>query len=77
VLVWLIAIVIGVAIFATALWAIRMLATPMPEAPDPDEVRSVEVDYLCTVCGLRLTVTHAQEGDMAAPRHCREDMVEV
>jgi hypothetical protein len=77
VLVWLVAIAIGVAIFALALWAIRALATPIPEGPDPDEVRDVAVDYLCTVCGLRLTVTHAQEGDMAAPRHCREDMVEV
>ncbi|MET0664090.1 MAG: hypothetical protein ABW008_00885 [Acidimicrobiales bacterium] len=76
-LVWLIAIAIGVAIFALSLWAIRALATPMPEGPDLDEVEEVEVDYLCTVCGLRLTVTHAQEGDMTAPRHCREDMVEV
>ncbi len=76
-LVWVVAVVIGVAIFATALWAIRVLATPMPEGPDPDEVQPVELDYLCTVCGLRLTVTHAQEGDNAAPRHCREDMVEV
>jgi hypothetical protein len=49
----------------------------MPEGPDLDEVREVEVDYQCTVCGLRLTVTHAQEGDVTAPRHCREDMVEV
>ena len=35
----------------------------------------VAVDYKCTICGLRLTVTHAQDEDeVAAPRHCREPM---
>jgi len=28
------------------------------------------------VCGMRLTVTHAQGEESAAPRHCREDMEE-
>ncbi|HEX9854069.1 MAG TPA: hypothetical protein VGC47_02025 [Acidimicrobiia bacterium] len=71
------AIVVGVAIFSVALWVIRQLAKPGPEEPDPEEVHEVAVDYRCTVCGLRLTVTHAQEGEAAAPRHCREDMVEI
>jgi hypothetical protein len=73
----LIALAIGAAIFAAALWAIRLLATPGPEEPDPADVVEVEAHYRCTVCGLRLTVTHAHGGDAAAPRHCREDMVLV
>ena len=72
----LIAIAIGVAIFAAALWVIRMLATP-PVEIDPDAVEEISVDYRCTVCGLRLTVTHAQVSDSAPPRHCMEEMVEA
>jgi hypothetical protein len=70
------AIAIGVAILAVSLWVIRMLATP-PVEIDPDDVKEVDVDYRCTVCGLRLTVTHVQDTDAAPPRHCMEEMVEV
>ncbi len=73
---WIIALAIGVGIFGVSLWTIRLLATPGPEEPDPEEVAEVEVDYRCTVCGLRLTVTHAQtDEEMTAPRHCREPML--
>ncbi|HSJ28748.1 MAG TPA: hypothetical protein VLB67_11085 [Acidimicrobiia bacterium] len=72
-----VAVAIGLAVFLAALWVVRLLATPAPEEPDPDDVREVAVDYRCTVCGLRLTVTHAQDGEATAPRHCREDMAEV
>jgi hypothetical protein len=74
----LIAIGLGVGVFAAGLWAVRMLARPVPAEPDPDEVVAVEQDYRCTVCGMRLTVTHAQEdAEVDAPRHCREPMVEA
>ncbi len=45
--------------------------------PDLDDVREVDVPYLCSVCGLSLTVTQAQDGEISAPRHCREDMIEA
>lgn len=73
----LIAIAIGLAIFSVSIWAIRMLATPPPPEPDPDEVVEVAVEYRCSVCGMQLTVTQAQGADHDAPRHCREQMVEV
>lgn len=72
-----IAIGIGVLILAFTYWVIRMLLVPQPDDPDPDAVEEVAVDYRCIVCGLRLTITHAQESDPEAPRHCREEMVEV
>ena len=73
---FVISVAIAVGIFAVALWAIRLLATPGPQEPDPADVAEVDVDYKCTVCGLRLTVTHAQlEDEMTAPRHCREPML--
>ncbi len=72
---YVIAAAIGVGIFAVSMWAIRLLATPGPEEPDPDEVAEVAVDYKCTICGMRLTGTPAQADDeMTAPRHCREPM---
>ena len=72
---YVIAVAIGVAIIAVTLWVIRLLLTPQPEDPDPDDVQEVAVDYRCVVCGMRLTVTHAQDAELDAPRHCREDMV--
>jgi hypothetical protein len=72
-----IAVAIGVAIIAATLWVVRLLLVPQPDDPDPDQVQEVAVDYRCIVCGLRLTITHAQEEDPDAPRHCREDMVVV
>ena len=70
-------IAIGVAIIATTLWVVRLLLIPQPDEPDPESVREVAVDYRCIVCGMRLTITHAQDQYPEAPRHCREDMVEV
>ena len=72
-----IAVAIGISIMAVTLWVVRLLLTPQPGDPDPDQIKEVAVDYRCVVCGMRLTITHAQEKDPEAPRHCREDMVEV
>lgn len=72
-----VAIAIGVAIIAVTLWVVRMLLIPQPDDPDPDAVKEIAVDYRCIVCGMRLTITHAQDENPAAPRHCREDMVEI
>lgn len=70
-----IAFVMGVGILLAGLWVVRMLATPVPEGADPDDVIEVEAPFTCSVCGLRLTVTHAQGDEVQAPRHCREEMV--
>jgi len=72
-----VAVLIGIAIIAGTLWAIRFIASGPPPEPDTADVREVDIPYLCTVCGLSLTVTQAHDGEMAAPRHCREDMVEA
>lgn len=72
-----IAIAIGVAIIAATLWVVKMLLIPQPDDPDPDQVKEIAVDYKCIVCGMRLTITHAQDEHPDAPRHCREEMIEV
>ncbi|MDP2622936.1 MAG: hypothetical protein Q8Q29_03965 [Actinomycetota bacterium] len=72
-----IAIAIGVSIMALGRWGVKLLATPAPAEPDPDDIVDVERPFRCSVCGMRLTVTHAQGEDVAAPRHCREEMEAV
>lgn len=69
------ALLIGGAILVGTIWSIRFIAAGPPPEPDLDDVREVDVPYVCSVCGLSLTVTEAQGGDISAPRHCREDMV--
>jgi hypothetical protein len=46
---------------------------------DPTAVVPVNIRYRCIVCGAEVVMTAAQGGDEEpdAPRHCREDMVEV
>jgi hypothetical protein len=53
-----------------------MMSTPPPEI-DPEDVKVVDQDYRCTVCGAELTMKAVNVNDEAAPRHCREDMVPV
>lgn len=73
----LIAIGIGVAILAAGIWAVRLLSMPGPVDPDPDAVVDVEQTFVCSVCGMQLTVTFAQDDVVTAPRHCRQEMVAV
>lgn len=71
-----VAALIGLLIVAMTIWSIRFIAAGPPAEPDPESVEDVDVPYLCTVCGLSLTVTEAQIGaEIDPPRHCREDMV--
>ncbi|MBT8199398.1 MAG: hypothetical protein KJO36_02660 [Acidimicrobiia bacterium] len=72
---FVIAIAIGVGIMAFAFWAVRLLATPAPPEPDPEDLIEVSHNYRCSVCGMKLTITAAQDDDAAAPRHCREEMI--
>ncbi len=71
------AVVIGAAILAAGVWGVRLLARPVPGEPDPDEIVEVHREFRCAVCGMRLTVTHAQGEEVHPPRHCREEMVEI
>lgn len=72
----LLALVLGFVIWRGSIALIRMLSTPPPEI-DPEDVKQVDQDYRCTVCGAELTMKAVNVRDEAAPRHCREDMVPV
>jgi hypothetical protein len=68
------AIIVGIAIFVGTLAIVRMIATGPPPEPDPDLVHEVDVDYRCSICGMRLTVTQLQDAAAEPPKHCREVM---
>ena len=70
-----IALLIGAGVCMTGRWAIKVLSQPGPAEPDPDDTVDVEVAFRCTVCVMRLTVTHPQGEDVTAPRPCRQEMV--
>ncbi len=72
----ILAVAIGYAIWRISLSLIRMMSTPPPEI-DPADVKAVDQDYKCTICGAELTMKAVNVQDEAAPRHCREDMVPV
>ncbi len=69
-----VAVVVGVGIFVATVAIVRMIANGPPPEPDPDAVHEVATDYRCSVCGMRLTVTHLQDGVPDPPKHCREAM---
>ena len=64
------------------LWGARSVAGFSKGDPPPDpseaELEDVDYNYRCIVCGARLVLYSAPEGEMPeAPRHCREPMVLV
>ena len=73
---WIIAIVMGLAIWRVSAWALRLLANP-PDDVDPEDVVEVLQHYWCSVCGAEVTMTVSNAVEIADPRHCREDMIMV
>lgn len=72
----LLALVLGYVIWRLSTTVIRMLSTP-PAELDPEDVKQVDQDYKCTVCGAELTMRAVNVQEDKPPRHCREEMVPV
>lgn len=69
---------IGVTIYLIGAGAIRKFNIPPPPEPDPDDLRPVDFQFRCIVCGAEVTMTAVSNTiEMEPPRHCREDMVLV
>ena len=68
---------VGVALTVYVIGAsmLRKFQLARPEEPDPDDIKPVNLQFRCIVCGAQVTMTAAQGDDPEAPRHCREDMV--
>jgi hypothetical protein len=52
-------------------------ARPVPEPPDPGELRRVRLTYECSICSTTVRMTKANDEVPEPPRHCMEDMVLV
>lgn len=49
-------------------------ARPVPEPPDPGELRRVRLTYECSICATTVRMTMANDEVPEPPRHCMEDM---
>ncbi len=49
-------------------------ACPVPEPPDPGELRKVRLTYRCSICSTEVRMTMANDEVPEPPRHCQEDM---
>lgn len=72
-----IAMVSGALILRVGLAILRGLATPLPEPPEPGELRKVKITYRCGVCGAQMRMTVAASEHPEPPRHCMEEMDEI
>ena len=53
---------------------LRGMGRPLPPPPPPGEMRRVTIRYRCSVCGLEIRTTLANDQDPAPPRHCQDEM---
>jgi hypothetical protein len=70
------ALTVAVTLYVIGASMLRKFHVAPPAEPDPDDIKPVNLQYRCIVCGAEVTMTAAQD-DPEAPRHCREDMVLV
>jgi hypothetical protein len=70
----IVAVAAAAVIFRVGYAVISGLAQPVPEPPDPGELRKVKLTYRCSICGTEVRMTAAIEQDPEPPRHCMEDM---
>lgn len=69
-----VAVGVGAAVLRLGMVMIGGLAQPVPEPPDPGELRKVKLTYRCSICGAEVKMTVAASQDPEPPRHCLEDM---
>jgi hypothetical protein len=68
------AVVIGAVIWKVGIAMLRGVTTPLPAPPPAGEMRKVNLRYRCSICGVELKMTLANDELPDPPRHCQEDM---
>jgi hypothetical protein len=53
---------------------LRSVTQPLPPPPPAGEMRRVSLRYRCSICGVELKMTLANDQEPEPPRHCQEDM---
>lgn len=74
-----IALAAALLLYLLAVKVVRtLMAPPPPDEPDVSLLKPVDYRYRCMVCGTEVTMTASPAaGAPDAPRHCREDMLQV
>lgn len=74
----IIAVLIGLFIYLVMAGLLKKFWIAPPAEPDPDSISDVEIRYSCIVCGAEVVMIQSPTNiEIEAPRHCREDMVEI
>jgi hypothetical protein len=73
----LVALGVALLIYVIGAALLRKFKIQPPAEPDPTDLRPVDVEFRCTVCGATVVMTAAPGDDPEPPRHCREDMIPV
>ena len=74
-LIWLFgAIVVGYVAWRVGIGMLRSLTSTLPPPPPPGELRKVNLRYRCSICGMEIRLTRANDEEPEPPRHCQEDM---
>ena len=69
-----IAALVAVLLLRTGARMLGGFARPIPEPPDPGELRKVRLTYQCPICSTTVRMTMANDEMPEPPRHCMEDM---
>ena len=69
-----IAVAAAYVILRLGLAMLRGLARPLPDPPEPGQLRKVKLHYHCTICGTEVRMTVAPDEDPEPPRHCADEM---
>lgn len=70
----IVAVLMAVVIWRVGIGMLRSVTQPLPPPPPPGELRRVSLRYRCSICGVELRMTLANEQEPEPPRHCQEDM---
>lgn len=70
----IVAVLMAVVIWRVGIGMLRSVTQPLPPPPPPGELRRVSLRYRCSICGVELRMTLANDQEPEPPRHCQEDM---
>jgi hypothetical protein len=68
------AVAAGAVLLKVGMSVLGGFARPVPEPPDPGELRRVRLTYRCSICATEVRMTMANDEVPEPPRHCMEDM---
>ena len=70
----LLALGVAVLLVRIGIAVLGSFVRPIPEPPEPGELRKVRLIYRCPSCGTEVRMTSANVEDPEPPRHCMDDM---